>query len=254
MRVDGVPSTAVQAVSQLKVWEKIELVIGEGDQAGHYLARIQDFLNGGIVITEPEFLHGNSLLTEQAQVRVIITREDAVYEFNSTVRRAMSSSKHQYLLTPPRRIERVQRRQFVRVTVTKRMSWAKVVPIADWQTLDERARWIPSSTVDISGGGVLFRTNELMERNTRLLLQISLLKELGLPETVAAICMRGFSRKNEYLCGVSLVTSKQLHRHFTAEELKVLPREIAEFDDQAQNRLVSHIFQLQVALRRKGLL
>ena len=113
---------------------------------------------------------------------------------------------------------------------------------------------IPTSTIDISGGGVLFRNNEMMEHNTRLLLQISLLHEIGLPETVAAICMRGFSRKNEYLCGVSFVTPRQLHRHFTSDELKVLPPEIAAFDENAQNRLVSHVFQLQVALRRKGLL
>lgn len=247
-------TTALHAINQLKVWEKVEIVIGEGDQAGHYLARIQDFLNGGIVITEPEFLHGNSLLTEQAPVRVIITREDAVYEFNSTVRRSMSKTKHQFLLNPPRQIERVQRRLFVRVDITKRMTWAKVMPVAEWQTLEDRARWIQTSTVDISGGGVLFRADGLIERQTKMLVRISLLPEIGLPETVAAISMRGFTRKNEYYCGASFILAEQLRKHFSADELKALPPEISQFDHHAQNRLVSHIFQIQVSLRRKGLL
>lgn len=247
-------TVAQHANSQLKVWEKVEIVIGEGDQAGHYLARIQDFLNGGIVITEPEFLHGNSLSTENAAVRVIITREDAVYEFSSTVRRSLSSSRKQYLLNPPRHIERVQRRLFVRVDITKRMTWAKVVPVAEWQTLDDRARWIPTSTIDVSGGGVLFRSDSMIEHGTRLLLRISLLKEIGLPETVAAVAMRSFSRRSEYCCGASFVLSEQLHKSFNAEELGVMPREISLFDKNAQNRLVSHIFQIQVSMRRKGLL
>lgn len=247
-------TTAQQAASQLKVWEKVEIVIGDGDQAGHYLARIQDFLNGGIVITEPEFLHGNSLLTENAAVRVIITREDAVYEFSSTVRRSLSTSRKQYLLNPPRHIERVQRRLFVRVDITKRMTWAKVVPIAEWQILDDRTRWIPTSTIDISGGGVLFRSDSLIERGTKLLLRVSLLKEIGLPETVAAVAMRSFSRKSEYCCGASFVLAEQMHKSFNSEELGVMPREISLFDKNAQNRLVSHIFQIQVSMRRKGLL
>lgn len=239
---------------QLKVWEKVEIVIGEGDQAGHYLARIQDFLNGGIVVTEPEFLHGNSLLTESAAVTVVVTREDAVYQFNSSIKRTLSRAKRQFLLNPPRHIERVQRRLFVRVELTKRMSWAKIVPIAGWQTLDDRSRWMQTSTVDISGGGTLFRANELLERQTRLLLKVDLLAEIGLPDTVAALTMRGFIHNNEYYCGAAFILDEQLRRHFSSEELKALPGDISRFDINAQNRLVSHIFQLQVSLRRKGLL
>ncbi|MCM2272958.1 MAG: flagellar brake domain-containing protein [candidate division Zixibacteria bacterium] len=239
---------------QLKVWEKVEIVIGEGDQAGHYLARIQDFLNGGIVVTEPEFLHGHSLLTENSAVTVVVTREDAVYQFSSAIKRVLSKAKQQYLLNPPRHIERVQRRLFVRVELTKKMSWARIVPVAEWQSLDDRSRWTQTSTVDISGGGVLFRANDLMEAQTRLLLKVSTLSEIGLPETVAAITMRGFTRKNEYYCGAAFILADQVRRYFSTDELRSLPAEITAFDINAQNRLVSHIFQLQVSLRRKGLL
>jgi c-di-GMP-binding flagellar brake protein YcgR len=239
---------------QLKVWEKVEIVVGEEDQAGHYLARVQDFLNGGIVVTEPEFLHGNSLLTENAAVKVIVTREDAVYQFRSAIKRTLSRARRQYLLNPPRHIERVQRRLFVRVELTTPMSWAKTVPIAEWQTIDDRSRWIQTVTVDMSGGGILFRTTELVERQSRLLLKVSLLSEIGLTETVAAICMRGFTHKDEHYCGAAFILAEQLRRHFSAEELKSLPAEISQFDINSQNRLVSHIFQLQISLRRRGLI
>lgn len=75
----------------LRVWEKIELLVGDGDSAGHYLARIEDFINGGIVITEPEFLSGNSLMRENADIMVVVCREDAMYQFASTIRKAIGA-------------------------------------------------------------------------------------------------------------------------------------------------------------------
>lgn len=247
-------SIAVNSFTPFKVWEKVEIIAGDDNQAGHYLARIQDFINGGIIITEPEFIQGHTLLHENAEVRVLVTREDAVYQFRSSIKRIFSQSKKQYLLTPPHYLERVQRRLFVRVQLSRPMSWARIVPVAEWQLLDDRARWQSTATIDLSGGGVLFKVKEEMEHHTRLLIRPSWFTDLGLPETVAALSQRCFRNKADLFCGAAFVLADQLHRFFTPEELAGLPRCISSFDTNAQNTLVNYIFKTQVALRRKGLL
>lgn len=247
-------SIAVNSFAPFKIWEKVELIVGDDDQAGHYLARIQDFINGGIIITEPEFIQGHTLLHENAEVKVLVTREDAVYQFHSSIKRILSQAKKQYLLTPPHYLERVQRRLFVRVEMSRPISWARIVPIAEWQLLDDRARWHASTTVDLSGGGVLFKVAEELEHHTRILVRPSMFADVGLPDTVAALSQRCFRRKTELFCGASFILADQLYRFFTSEELAALPKCITAFDTNAQNKLVNYIFKLQVALRRKGLL
>ncbi len=131
--------------------------MGEPPTSGRYLARIQDFVNGGIVITEPEFLEGSTLLREDIDVLVLVTREDAIYQFSSKIKRMLSRESKEYLLTPPRRFERVQRRMFVRVETVKKMAYAVIPPLAGDASPDEQLAWQQSQTSDLSGGGLQFQ-------------------------------------------------------------------------------------------------
>ena len=85
----------------LKLWERIELIVGEGDSSGHYWSRVEDFINDGILISEPEFLGGNTLLREKCEVMVVITRTDAAYRFYSRIRTFSNQGGRKLLLRPP---------------------------------------------------------------------------------------------------------------------------------------------------------
>jgi c-di-GMP-binding flagellar brake protein YcgR len=251
---NAVITAAIGLSKPLRVWEKIELQIGDGPEAGHYLARIQDFINGGIVITDPEFLSGGSLLRENTAVIVMVRREDAMYQFVSTIKRVLGKGGRQFILSPPRRFERVQRRMFVRVDLHSKLSYARIVPLGDWQSYDDRLAWHQSRTYDLSGGGNLFHSVDEVPVGELVLLRMEYLKELQLPETIVAQAHRCALVKGEWQCGVQFVLSDTLSAHLEPREIAALPASIRRFDRNAQNRLSTAVFALQVELRKKGLL
>jgi c-di-GMP-binding flagellar brake protein YcgR len=238
----------------LKVWEKVELVVGEPPNAGRYLARIQDFINGGIVISEPEYLEGNTLLREDIDVYVLVTREDAIYQFHSQVKKMLSQTSRDYLLTPPRRFERVQRRMFARVEVTRRLVYAVIPPLGEWQSYDNQLTWHHSQTYDLSGGGLRFRVIEPLAVQTPVLLKVDCFPEMGLPEAVVAIARRMCRQREDHYCGAEFLTNEQMHLHLGENQRRALPKSITQFDRNGQNRLSAYVFNLQVTLRQKGLL
>jgi c-di-GMP-binding flagellar brake protein YcgR len=247
--------TATAMLSRpLKVWEKIELVVGDSPNAGRYLARIQDFINGGIVITEPEFIEGSILLREDIDVKVLVTRDDAIYQFSSRIHRMIARTSTEYLLTPPNRFERVQRRMFVRVDTLKKMAYAVIMPLGEWQSYDDNLTWKSTQTIDLSGGGMQFKVADKLTPGTPLLLQMDYFKEIGLAPLVTALVRRCYQKGDDYFCGVEFQLADTLSRTFSSYQLAALPDDIQKFDRNAQNRLATHVFQLQVNLRQKGLL
>ena len=238
----------------VKLWEKIEIVIGEGEKAGHFTARVEDFLAEGIIIGSPEFLRGNTLLRENSDVMLLITKEDAVYQCVSRIRRLQGNDKKLYILSPPRNIRRVQRRQFVRIDWLLPIKYTKVVPVMDWEEYEERAVWQESKIINISGGGALMDIDENIELEDRLLLNIPNFADMGLPQIVAALCRRIINRRGCALAGVEFVVADVLKKHFSREDLERLPRCIQHFGRMAQNRLVTEIFHKQIEFRKKGLL
>lgn len=247
-------TAAVGPSNALRVWERIELQVGDGPEAGHYLARIQDFINGGIVITDPEFLSGGSLLRESISVIVMVRRDDAMYQFTSTIKRAFGRGGRQFILSPPRRFERVQRRMFVRVELHSKLSYARIIPLGVWQSYDDRLTWRQSRTYDISGGGTQFRAQDEMPIGELVLLRMEYMKDLQLPEALVARVHRCYLAEREWRCGAQFVLADMLSAHLEPRELAALPASVRRFDRNAQNRLSNAIFGLQVELRKKGLL
>jgi len=238
----------------LRLWEKIELVVGEGSDSGHYAARIEDFAGDGIVIDSPEFISGSTLLRQGSSVLVLITRDDAVYQCYSTIRKHRSEGGNRFLLTRPRQVTRVQRRQFVRIDMLTPVQWARIDTILDYDAFDEALDWIKSSSLNISGGGILLRVTPDLHVGDKLLLRIGLFPELELPEIVAAVCRRRALKDKQWLAGVEFILQDHLEKHFSQDELDCFPKSVKQYDRAGQNRLVTFTFQKQIELRQKGLL
>ncbi len=245
---------AYQDPTQLRLWERIEIVVGEGPTAGRYLARVQDVLKDGIVITDPEFLGGSSLLRAEVSVNVMVTRADAVYEFRSVIKKNSPSSASQFLLSPPRQFERVQRRLFVRVELIRKLAYAILDESVDWRCYEKQLTWYKTQSVDISGGGIQFKLESELPAGTHVVLRMDFLQDLGVPEPLAGVIRRTLTRHREHFAGVEFVRSDQLDLIFGSDVAKSMPTSFHSFDRNAQNKLVSYIFLTQIELRKKGLL
>ncbi|RKX29879.1 MAG: hypothetical protein DRP47_00645 [Candidatus Zixiibacteriota bacterium] len=249
-----VPFTLKYSTEPLKLWEKIEIIVGEGSSAGHYVSRIEDFDNANIVITPPEFESGNALLRNGCRCMVLLTRKDAVYQFDTRIRTVKTSKGKKYLLESPGNVRRVQRRQFVRIEVWQKITYA-LVP-SDNQEISEpnELEWIEGTVVDISGGGVLLKTNREIKEGTLVVFRLEFLAESGLPSIIAAVCRRSFKNDKIPMSGFELLRYEQLTRAYDSTRLKLLPESVRAFDIIAQNNLVNFVFKRQVELRKKGLL
>ncbi len=238
----------------LKLWEKLELVVGEGEQAGLYWTRIEDFINSGIIIAAPQYIKGRSLLRDGCDVMVIITRQDAAYKCYSRIKSLGDHKDNRYLLSPPRRVDRVQRRASVRIEMLTRIQFARLVPVMEWEDFEDRCQWSDGVSVDVSAGGVLMKTDTEIAVDERLLLRIELFNEINLPGIVVGVVRRVFTRNEQRLVGVEFITDENLEHVFKAEELRRLPKSVCAFNGRAKDRLTNYVFQRQIEMRQKGLL
>lgn len=246
--------TLPNLASPLKLWEKLEIIVGEADQAGYYAARIEDFTALGIVISSPEFMRGRTLLRENCDVLVVFTREDAAYQCRSRIRKYPDGGKNFYLLTHPDHIRRVQRRQYVRVEMLTPIKYARIGPVLAWEDYTERLEWTESTTLNMSGGGVLIKLDGELEPLDLVFVRIDLFSRIGLPDTVAGIVRRVCFVEKQRVAGIEFIVSHYLDEHFGLSDLHRLPVSVRRFDHRAQNRLITFIFKQEIELRKKGLL
>ena len=238
----------------LKLWEKLELVIGEGDQKGIYTARIEDFDSEGILISSPEFVRGHTLLRENAEVLIVFTKDDAAYQCYSRINKHPKAGKNFYLLSKPGKTKRVQRRQFVRVDMLEQLEYARLSPVMDWENYADRLEWFSTTSENMSGGGVMIKTDEMLEPEDRVFMKIGFFPGQGLPEMIAGVVKRVFTVEKRTMVGIEFIVSDRLSDYFKSNDLPRLPASVKRFDYRTQNRLVAYIFQQEIELRKKGLL
>jgi|CXWL01.1.fsa_nt_gi hypothetical protein len=246
--------TTPQPFENLTLWERLQLFVGEGSDQGEFSARVEEMLNGGVVISQPTLVKGGTLLRENISVRVQVTRQDAVYQFHSTVKKFGNTSDGRVILTPPRSMERIQRRLFVRLTVNAPAQIAPLDPQSRSRLLFDQLKFNSCTIRDISGGGMYVQFSEQLQADYPVLVQSPLFKEWELPDYL-------FGRTTEPRLhaqfagqGIEFQTTAKGIRLFGADFISLLPEACFEYDQRVQDRMVTRVFQEQLKLRQKGLL
>lgn len=233
----------------LVIWEKIEILTSLDDTAGLYVARIEDFENEGLLITQPEFIKGETLLRDKCPVILRVTKSDAVYHFESTIQKKDIDGFQKFFLSNPVFKQRIQRREFARLVYSTPLEYT----VYD-EKYKNNQQWYKSYSWDISGNGILFEVKDFVKQHTALLLKIDLFNELDIQVPILGLSQRILLDNKTRLCGLSFVTSDQFQgfekKHGT-HHIKNLEH---NFDLQAQEKLVSFVFQQQLSQRKKGLL
>lgn len=234
----------------LRLWERIEIIIGEDDKKGLYLARIEDFVDDGIVISSPEFRAGGTLLRDNSEVVVLVVKEDAIYQFYSLLFTKESNGSRIFILTLPRDLQRIQRRQYVRIDAVNAVEVANLGA----QRMLPPKLWHKTVSMNISGGGMLIKSPEDLTPPDILLVKTELFTTLQIEQPIAAICRRSFYKDEDHYSGIEFVRGDDLPHHIYTDEMKLLPQTALGFDHVAQNHLVTYVFQQQIELRKKGLI
>lgn len=239
-----------QIEQTLSIWDKVEIIIEEDNERGVYMSRIEDFAGDQIKITKPEYQSGSILIRERTELKALIIKQDAVYQFTTKIRRRGESPDFEYYLELPDDINRFQRRNFVRIEDFTAGTYSPVDP----QMSAVRAGWYPYRTENISGSGILIKTPKEIKIDDLVLINHELLKLVGLELPLLAICRRSFVLKRQHFYGLEFIRDDRIANFFENNKWQYLPQTVLSFDLDHQERLASHIFKKQVKLRKEGLL
>ena len=240
--------------TELRTWDKLRILVGEDRDAGQYVARVEEIINGGVIITHPEFVSGNTLLRNELPIIVQIAREDAAYQFHSRIRLQGSGATRRFILTPPRGIKRVQRRMFARVDFTTRVEYTLLPTGNDKMDWEHNEGWSESNAVNMSAGGLLIMSDDALRTGMLVALRIGEFRRTDLPPDFLAVCRRAFSSEGQRYAGLEFILVGELGRHLSRGDISRLPEAYKLFDRRMQDRLVNFLFQKQIELRQKGLI
>jgi c-di-GMP-binding flagellar brake protein YcgR len=246
--------TATQSMDfPLNIWDKIELLVGQGDEQGIYVSRIEDINHDGIVIVKPDFVSGNKLLTANSLVYVQFLKPDALYRFSAKIRVLSNGPNGLIQLHSLGGMERVQRRQFVRVDMHLELKYA-LLKRPPSGILAENLSWHTSYTSNVSSGGLLMKVNDEIKKGDLLLIKIGKYEEMGIPRLLAAISRRIITMDKFLYVGVEFMLDRKISKYFATGEVELLPPQVKKFTITVQSHLVKYIFNQQIMERQKGLL
>ena len=248
--MNSVLLTIPQIPEPLTVWEKLEIYTSDDDSKGVYLSRIEDFIGDELIISAPEFIHGNSLLRNNTEVLVLVTKKDAVYQFVTTIKKHTDENDTRYLLTTPKFPRRIQRREFVRINYSVPVEYS----VFNNNYIKENIKWYQSLTHDLSGSGMLIETISDVSEDIFLLIKSDIFKKLGIGQPILGRCCRSEFIDNGHFSAINFILSEDIKMYSDNVPFERVSGLADNFTFSVQEQLVSFVFQHQIEMRKKGIM
>jgi c-di-GMP-binding flagellar brake protein YcgR len=213
----------------LKILATVEVeVISEKEYEGTYLCKIEDIeAKKELHITLPMEKGRIVPLRVGTAVRINITEKDGVYSFAENIIRRVTSPYAHFIINYPKKIERLQRRNYVRMALN--------VPV-EMVTEDEVVH--KGVSIDVSGGGMLIAfAKKEFALNTNVTLSFKL------------------TNGNDY-CGIKGIIKRE--RDFESVEGVVNSKkgygiDFTEINQKKREEIISYLFELQRDRRKNNI-
>ena len=201
----------------------VELVVLEGEHEGNYLTRIEE-VGERILTVGALFNHGEMVgLREGTKVKLKFWDEAAVYSFEGKIMQKIAVPIPMLVLELPDSVDKVQRRNFVRVPASYPVSFRSV-------TKEGLSDFHKGTMLDLSGGGLRFLTKEPVENKSLLYVFLTLPK--GDLQTPVRVCR---SEKIED------------SKHYRVSV------EFHDISERERDQIIHCVFDIQRSMRKKGL-
>ncbi len=247
--------TASTSKINLQIWEKLELQFGSEKESGQYFARVNDITSEGIVIDRPVWLSGEPVFSTAGRFIVTIFREDGAYRFNSRILREYEKEgRRYYILRPPEKLIRHQRRSYVRVGISFPVEFKILTDVIAGKTDFEHTREYAGSSINLSASGILINTLKLLEVDDLLAMK---LKDNGIGfdfHFFAIVRRKEELPENRMNAGIEFIVCEDADKYLKPEEKKRLPKGLFVLNERKRQRLVQYVFNYQIEMRKKGLL
>lgn len=207
----------------LKPGHSVELIVPEGEYKGKYRTRVDEVGQKVISVVVP-YAQGQIVpLHEGATVEIVYWDEISAYSIEAKIMQRIGVPVPVLVLELTGNIHKVQRRNYVRVPAFYTFSFRVV-------TREGLSAAQKGDMLDLSGGGMRFRTKDQVENNS--LIYTSLQLPNGELQTPARIC-----RVQQTEDGRAYMVSVEFY----------------EISERERDRIIRCVFDLQRAMRKKGL-
>jgi c-di-GMP-binding flagellar brake protein YcgR len=210
-----------------KIYEglSIKIVVAEGEYQGSYRTKVEEVqedstLTIGVPIVEGQFIP----LREGTSLEVTFSDAWSAYSFNSVILNRFSEPIPTFIIKYPEKINKIQRRKFVRIPVVRPLKY-KV-----YQEQEDGEEKI-GSMKDLSGGGLRFQSREDLPLKTKLEIRTNMdAEDLEVPGLV----IRCIKDEDTDLFNISI--------------------EFQDISEKTRDQIVGYVFKIQREMRRKGLI
>lgn len=210
----------------LKVNRPIDIVTG-GNQSNTYRCRIKSFSGERMVALLPTEVTDAADLIPGTKVKISYIDNTAVYSFYSEVIIVGNGNPLTVTLGKPVNLSRIQRRNFVRLDIRLKVISNKIDEESEIESFT-------ATTIDISGGGILFGCNAELSvgQNLEATVFLSDNQTVAANGRVVRVIENSASSKHRFSIGFEFTSIKESER----------------------DKIIKFIFNQQRVLRNKGLL
>lgn len=212
----------------IKIGQRIEIIeIGDNeiDKEAVYNSRIEDIKENEISIALPIDYRLCPIIPARAErIRGRIVESSSAYEFTATYKNIANIPIPVWVIEISDTVEKCQNREFVRVKLQ--------IPLKITPTLEDgsRAKSFKTTSIDLSGNGLSFITQQEIPLGSKLILETSSIAAIGRISIFIEVKRCFLAKDNYYVIGSKFVN---------------LPRI-------TQNKLVKYLFTKQREIIAKG--
>ncbi|NPV92031.1 MAG: hypothetical protein HPY50_14790 [Firmicutes bacterium] len=216
------------APGDLRPNQHVELEVRDGDYRGKYPSRVEEIRGDTMVLAMP--MSRGEIVTLRRETRVLINfmLNDANHAFEAPILERMRDPLPVFVVRLPTEAVKRQRRSWVRVPASLRISYTTVKD----KVIDDEL-FLETSTIDVSGGGLLFYSDRGYRPGESMRIILHLPKR---PLEVKARVIRS-----------TIIPDQQPRLYQTGVEF-------IDIRERQRDRVMKYIFEQQRMLIKKGLM
>ena len=201
----------------------LELDVLEGPYKGKYRSRVEEVGEKILVIGAPYDKGEVVPLREGTRVRLSYWDEVSAYLFEAVIMQRIAVPFPTFVLALPESVTKVQRRNYVRVSVVYPITFQVVLE-------DSLSDTYEGTTLDLSGGGLMFKTEKRLKRGSLLDTHIFM------PKRILHLPLRVIRSERE-----------------EDTKLYITSSEFIDISERIRDDIIRCVFEIQREIRKKGL-
>lgn len=217
-----------QSDNKLYINQNIELIIDEGPYQGNYKSKVSDITPEGIKVMAIYKKEEIIPLRKGSKVEVLFEGDNAYYSLKTEVIKRIKNRVPLLVLKNNNKINRIQRRNFFRLKLTKQIEY---ILLEDNKDKIQKKDYQTTTAINLSGGGLLMVLKENMKINDRVLIDLNI---DDIDKMLKGKVVRIRYNKDGYskTAGIKFI----------------------DLDRKDRDKIISYLFNYQRKLRRRGMI